>query len=90
MADIIIYTKETCPYCVKAKHLFVSKGYSDFTEINIGSDHSKFEEMVERTGNPNTRTVPQIFINGTYVGGCDDLYRLNELGKLDDLLEKSM
>jgi len=83
MADIIIYTKDHCPYCVKAKQLFKIKK-QDFTEIDIGKNPEKAAEMNEKA--PGSRTVPQIFINNTHIGGCDDLYALNDAGKLDSLL----
>ena len=84
MANIIIYSKDTCPYCVKAKSLLKSKGQS-YTEKNIQSDPALLKEMQDKTN--NARTVPQIIINGTLVGGCDELYALNDEGKLDALLK---
>jgi glutaredoxin 3 len=84
MTNIIIYSKDTCPYCVRAKSLLKSKGQS-YTEKNIQNDPANLKEMQEKTN--NARTVPQIIINGTLVGGCDDLYALNDQGKLDALLK---
>lgn len=78
-----MYSKNTCPYCVKAKSLLKLKG-QDFTEINIEQDAGALQEMLAKSG--GRKTVPQIFINGTHVGGCDDLYALDAQGKLDPLL----
>jgi glutaredoxin 3 len=82
MADITIYTTTYCPYCVRAKDLLKRKGHS-FTEINAEDDKAR-EEMVAKAG--GRRTVPQIFIGGNHIGGCDDLYALDREGKLDPLL----
>ncbi len=82
MSEIIIYTKEVCPYCVKAKALLQRKG-AKFSEIKITDDVTK-EEMVKKSG--GRMTVPQIFIGEKHIGGCDDLYELNAAGKLDELL----
>ncbi len=82
MPDIIIYTKDYCPYCVKAKELLTQKKVS-FTEIRIDLQPELREEMIAKSGR---HTVPQIFINGHHVGGCDDLYALEAQGKLDQLL----
>lgn len=83
MTKIEIYTKDYCPYCDKAKNLLAQKGLS-FTEIDITHDEGLQAQMLDRA-RPR-RTVPQIFINDTPVGGCDDLYALNAAGKLDSLL----
>jgi glutaredoxin 3 len=85
MAKIIIYTKDHCPYCVKAKQLLKIKK-QEFTEKDIGKDEAARAEMQSKA--PNARTVPQIFIGDTHVGGCDDLYALNDSGALDKLLAK--
>jgi glutaredoxin 3 len=82
MAKIDIYTTTVCPYCVRAKELFKRKGVA-FTEHNLTGKDAEREALVART---NLRTVPQIFINDTLVGGCDDLYALDKAGKLDALL----
>jgi glutaredoxin 3 len=82
VVDIIIYTKDYCPYCKKAKELLNSKG-AKFTEIDVTQDADKLKEMVVRSG---LKTVPQIFINGQHIGGCDDLFELEEDLKLDELL----
>ena len=83
MADIVIYTKDYCPYCTKAKGLLTRKKQT-FREIDITNDEKLQQEMIEKSG--GRRTVPQIFINGKSVGGADDLYALEAAGKLDALL----
>jgi glutaredoxin 3 len=83
MAQVTVYSKDYCPYCVKAKNLLTRKGVS-FNEIDITHDESLQKEMVEKSG--GRKTVPQIFINETSVGGCDDLYALDKAGKLDAML----
>jgi glutaredoxin 3 len=83
MANVTIYTKQTCPYCVMAKNLLTQKGVSEITEIRIDEDPQQREIMIERTGR---MTVPQIFIGSTHVGGFDDLAKLNREGGLDPLL----
>lgn len=82
MAQIEIYTTTYCPYCVRAKELLDKKGQA-YTEINAEDDAVR-ESMIAKAG--GRRTVPQIFINGTHVGGCDDLYALDKAGKLDAML----
>ena len=80
---IDIYTKFACPYCVRAIHLLKSKG-AVFNEYDITMGGEKREEMMQRA--PLARTVPQIFIGETHVGGSDDLAALEDAGKLDALL----
>ena len=88
MAEIIIYTKDYCPYCVKAKGLLERKGYgAQIKEIDITHDEALQQEMLAKSN--GKRTVPQIFINGTHVGGCDDLHALDGAGKLDPLLKSA-
>ena len=83
MTDVEIYTTFTCPYCHAAKDLLKRKGVT-FSEINVTGDPVKRSTMSSRA---NGRTsVPQIFIGGRHVGGCDDLYALDEAGELDALL----
>ncbi len=82
MKEVIVYSKEICPYCVKAKALLQRKGVK-FSEIKITDDATR-EEMVQKSG--GRMTVPQIFIGEKHVGGCDDLYALEAAGKLDELL----
>lgn len=84
MAKIEIYTKKTCPYCVKAKNLLDHKSVS-YTEIKVDEDPKELEMMLLRA--EGRRTVPQIFINDLGIGGCDDLYELEKAGKLDALLK---
>ena len=84
MTEIVIYTKDYCPYCKKAKSLFKRKGYDIITEIDITDDEKLQKEMVEKSG--GRKSVPQIFVNGTHVGGCDDLYALDAAGNLQPLL----
>ena len=83
MADVTIYTTILCPYCHRAKALLGKKGVS-FTEIDVGMDSDKRREMMQRAHGQHT--VPQIFIDERHVGGCDDLYALEQAGKLDPLL----
>ena len=70
MENVIIYTTASCYYCVNAKKLLETKGYT-YTEIRVDLDDKKREEMINLTGK---RTVPQIFIGNQYIGGCDDLF----------------
>ncbi|MCA0846292.1 MAG: glutaredoxin 3 [Salipiger thiooxidans] len=83
MQPIEIYTSPYCGYCHAAKRLLNSKG-AEFTEIDVMEDPSRRPEMVQRAN--GGRTVPQIFIGKTHVGGCDELYALERDGKLDALL----
>lgn len=80
---IDIYTKFGCPYCYRAKALLTKKGAS-YQEHDITLGGPKRAEMLERA--PDARTVPQIFIGDTYVGGSDELHALDRAGKLDPLL----
>jgi len=83
MLDVVLYTTMMCPYCARAKQLLEDKGVA-YTEIDVGMDPDKRKEMTARSA--GGRTVPQIFIGSTHVGGSDDLYALDEAGKLDSLL----
>jgi glutaredoxin 3 len=83
MKKITIYTTSICPYCTKAKSLLDSKNLS-YEEINIEDDERLREEMMQKSS--NRRTVPQIFIGDHHVGGCDDLYLLDQKGELNQLL----
>lgn len=80
---IDIYSKFSCPFCVRAKRLLSSKG-AEFNEYDITMGGPKREEMLQRA--PNAMTVPQIFIGDTHVGGSDELAALERDGKLDALL----
>ncbi|WP_165321701.1 glutaredoxin 3 [Rhizorhabdus phycosphaerae] len=83
MAKVEIYTKAFCPYCSRAKSLLQSKGV-DYEEYDISMGGPKRAEMIERAKGGST--VPQIFIDGSPVGGCDDIHALDRAGKLDPLL----
>ncbi len=83
MANIQMYTTAVCPYCTAAKGVLARKGFTAIEEIRVDVDPTRRVEMMERT---QRRTVPQIFINGTFVGGHDDLVALDRAGKLDPLL----
>ncbi|MEM1373507.1 MAG: glutaredoxin 3 [Pseudomonadota bacterium] len=83
MQPVEIYTTQICGFCHAAKKLLTKKGVS-FTEIDVGRNPEKRAEMTDRAH--GGRTVPQIFVGETHVGGCDDLYDLDRRGKLDALL----
>ena len=83
MKPVTMYTTAVCPYCIRAKQLLASKGVSDIEEIRIDLDPEARDRMMSSTGR---RTVPQIYIGDTHVGGCDDLVALNQAGKLEVLL----
>lgn len=83
MKPVRIYTTPICPYCVRAKSLLAKKGV-EVEEIDIYMSDEARREMQSNTG--GARTVPQIFIGDTHVGGCDDLYALEKAGKLDPML----
>lgn len=86
MAAVDIYTIPYCPFCLDAKELLSSKGVA-FHEIDASGDRQIRKRMMERAGGRST--FPQIFIGATHVGGCDDLYALEEAGKLDALLAET-
>ncbi len=83
MAKIEIYTTALCPYCASAKALLERKG-ACYEETDVTFDPEKRKDVIERSGQ---RTVPQIWIGGKHVGGCDDLYALDAEGKLDPMLK---
>ncbi|SFK75799.1 glutaredoxin 3 [Methylocapsa palsarum] len=83
MPKITIYTTAACPYCLSAKDLLRRKRL-DFTEIPVDGDPADRRKMSERAG--GSTTVPQIFLGDRHIGGCDELYELERLGKLDVLL----
>ena len=85
MADVVMYSTGVCPYCVQAERLLAAKGVREITKIRVDEDPARRDEMIERTGR---RTVPQIFIGGTHVGGYDDLAALDRAGGLAPLLAK--
>jgi Glutaredoxin, GrxC family len=83
MAEVVIYTTPFCPYCSRAKRLLDSKGVT-YEEIDLYMQPGRREEMVQRA--EGRMTVPQIFIDGTPVGGSDDIHALDRAGKLDPML----
>jgi glutaredoxin 3 len=84
MPEIVMYSKQTCPYCVMAKRLLEQKGQA-WNEIDVEMEPERREEMIERSGR---RTVPQIFISDEHVGGFDELAALERAGRLDALLAR--
>lgn len=86
MAPVTLYTTQVCPYCNMAKALLKQKGVTEITEIRIDENPAERETMMARTGQ---RTVPQIYIGETHVGGFTDLRALDQAGKLDALLAGS-
>lgn len=83
MKTVEIYTTPTCPYCLAAKQLLRKKGVA-YSEIDVSRDPDLRDAMIRRA--MGIRTVPQIFIGGQHVGGCDDLHELDHEGGLDPLL----
>ena len=83
MQPVEIYTSPLCGFCHAAKRLLKQKGVN-FSEIDVFQDPSRKPEMIQRAN--GGRSVPQIFIGDTHVGGCDELYALESAGKLDQLL----
>lgn len=81
--SIRMYATAGCPFCVRAEALLARKGVGAIDKIRVDLDPASREEMMTRTGR---RTVPQIFIGDTHVGGCDDLFALDSAGRLDALL----
>lgn len=84
MSKVIIYTKDYCPFCIRAKSLLHLKKIN-FIEINLSQNPDKFDEMIKRSN--GAKTVPQIFYLDKYLGDCDKIYELNSIGKLDKLLD---
>jgi glutaredoxin 3 len=83
MAKVLMYSTAVCPYCVRAEQLLTRKGVTEIEKVRVDLEPERREEMMQKTGR---RTVPQIYIGDTHVGGCDDLYELEHQGKLDSLL----
>ena len=83
MAEVELYTTRFCPYCSRARALLQRKG-ATFVEIDINNEPERRDEMIRRAG--GRRTVPQIFIEGEHIGGCDDLVALDRAGGLDPKL----
>ena len=82
-SEIIVYSGPACPFCERAKALFKKKGAA-FTDYNVKADAARMEEMLAKSN--GRKTIPQIFINGQHIGGCDDLYALDAQGGLDKLI----
>ena len=80
MKNIVIYTSKSCPFCVKAKRLLESKNV-DYQEFRVDERPDLIDEVIRKSG--GRRTVPQIFIDDDHVGGCDELYALEQDGALD-------
>lgn len=83
MKEVIIYTFETCPFCIRAKRLLNNKGV-EFTEIDITNEKYKLNELKTMT---NCSTVPQIFVDDKFIGGCDDIVELHKKGKFDEIFK---
>ena len=83
-AHVLMYTTAVCPYCTRAKQLLKARGVELIEEVRVDLDPERRDEMMQKT---QRRTVPQIFIGETHVGGCDDLYALDASGQLKSLLE---
>lgn len=80
---VLMYTTAVCPYCIRAKQLLKARGVGEIEEVRIDLDPVRRDEMMEKT---RRRTVPQIYIGDTHVGGCDDLIALDATGELEPLL----
>ena len=83
MAKVLMYSTAVCPFCVRAEQSLLHKGVTNLEKVRIDLDPARREEMMQKTGR---RTVPQIYIGDTHVGGCDELYALERKGELDALL----
>ena len=86
MQAVKMYTTAVCPYCTRAKSILKAKGVEAIEEIRIDQDPEAMKHMMEITGR---RTVPQIFIGSTHVGGCDDLMALDSAGGLTNMLQQA-
>lgn len=84
MAPVKMYTTLVCPFCIRAKMLLKQRGVDQIEEVRVDLNPEERQSMMERTGR---RTVPQIFIGDTHVGGCDDLVALDQRGGLMPLLQ---
>lgn len=82
-AQVTMYTTAVCPYCIRAERLLESKGIKNIDKIRVDLDPAQRQVMMQKTGR---RTVPQIYVGDTHVGGFDDLYALDQAGRLDPLL----
>ena len=83
-APVLMYTTAVCPFCIRAKQLLSARGVTAIEEVRVDLDPERRDEMMQKT---KRRTVPQIFIGDTHVGGCDDLYALDAAGGLKSLLD---
>lgn len=83
MQRVLMYSTAICPFCVRAEHLLRARGVVDIEKVRVDLDPERRHEMVERTAK---RTVPQIYIGQTHVGGCEELIALDRAGKLLPLL----
>ena len=81
-----MYTTAVCPFCIRAKQLLKARGVTEIEEVRVDLDPVRRDEMMQKT---QRRTVPQIYIGETHVGGCDDLHALDSAGKLMPLLESA-
>ena len=84
MRTVLMYTTQVCPFCIRAKSLLKQRGVETIDEVRVDTDPGARQRMMELTGR---RTVPQIFIGDTHVGGCDDLIALDQRGGLMPLLQ---
>ena len=83
MPHVLMYSTAVCPYCVRAENLLRARGVTEIEKVRVDLDPERRTEMMEKT---SRRTVPQIFIGETHVGGCDDLIALDQAGQLVPLL----
>lgn len=83
MAKVLMYSTAVCPYCVRAEQLLLRKGITDIEKVRVDLSPERREEMMQKTGR---RSVPQIYIGETHVGGCEELFALDHQGQLDVLL----
>jgi glutaredoxin 3 len=81
--SILMYTTASCPYCIRAKRLLATLGVQDIREIRVDEHPDALADMLEKTGG---RTVPQIRIGETWIGGCDELHALHRAGRLEQVL----
>lgn len=85
-AHVLMYTSAVCPFCIRAKQLLKARGVTEIEEVRVDLDPVRRDEMMQKT---QRRTVPQIYIGETHVGGCDDLHALDAAGELMPLLESA-
>jgi len=80
--NVVVYSKDNCPFCVGVKNLLEGKNVT-FKEVNVSSDQAALDEIVKKTGH---QTVPQVFVDGRFIGGFQELQALDQSGKLDQIL----